>query len=167
MRLALDILFRVTLNLGVAILIFMLALTVLDVSLRYLVNKPIYGATEITQFAMALLIFAGLAVITREKSHIVVSLFEPFMLRRCPVLYKALFSAFNLVGTAVLAYLLLTDGFYLISIEQITIVLELQQGYYEVAMGIFALIATVFGVEQAIRDFREHASDPHKHETGM
>lgn len=48
--------------------------TVIDVFGRYILSKPLPGAAEIIQFAMALTIFTGLPLITKDREHIAVDL---------------------------------------------------------------------------------------------
>ena len=50
------------------------AVTFVDVIGRYVIDKPLPGASEYIQFAMALTIFAGLPLITRTREHISVEL---------------------------------------------------------------------------------------------
>jgi TRAP-type C4-dicarboxylate transport system permease small subunit len=59
-----------------AVLFAMMVLTAVDVVARYLLSAPIPGSYEISQFLLALLVFAAFPVVTRDGSHITVSLFE-------------------------------------------------------------------------------------------
>ena len=59
--------------LGVAasVLLFgMMVLTFFDVVGRYLLNKPIRGAFEITELALLVLIFAGLPLVSHADEHV-------------------------------------------------------------------------------------------------
>lgn len=61
----------------IALVLFaMMTLTAIDVIGRYVLSRPVPGAYEISQFLLALMIFAALPIVTREQSHITVSLFE-------------------------------------------------------------------------------------------
>ena len=57
-------------------LLAMLALTVADVFGRYLINRPMPGVTELVQYTMVLLVFAGLPIVTHRRAHISVSLMD-------------------------------------------------------------------------------------------
>ncbi len=142
-----DLLNRVVLIFGVTIVASMMVLTCVDVFLRYAFNNPFYGTVEVTQYLLALLVFAGLALITRDRSHIVVSLFEPFMLRHLPRLYALLFSICNLVGIAVIAWLLIKSGIELLRLDQRSLVLELPQGWLLIILGVLSAIGVAFGLE--------------------
>jgi TRAP-type C4-dicarboxylate transport system permease small subunit len=58
--------------LGVAsslILLVMMALTFVDVVARYLFNRPLAGAFEVTELLLLVLIFAGLPLVTYADEH--------------------------------------------------------------------------------------------------
>ncbi|MFV0244705.1 MAG: TRAP transporter small permease [Qingshengfaniella sp.] len=138
---------RITLIIGVIVTMLMMALTVIDVILRTTLHKSFYGTIEVTQFMLAIIIFAGLALITRDRSHIVVSLFEPLMLRHVPRFYELLFSAFNLLGPVAITYLMIKSGLELLRLGQRSLVLDLPQGWLLLAMGGLGAVAVLFGVE--------------------
>ena len=52
-----------------AILLVMMLLTFLDVVLRYLFNRPMAGAFEVTELLLLVLIFAGLPLVTYADEH--------------------------------------------------------------------------------------------------
>ena len=52
---------RVFNSAGVGILMVMMSLTVVDVFLRFVFNKPIVGAYEMSEFMMVILVFFALA----------------------------------------------------------------------------------------------------------
>ena len=60
---------------GVTIFL-MMAITFIDVVGRYGFNAPIPGGFELIEFLMPLSIFAGLPIITRRRTHIVVSILD-------------------------------------------------------------------------------------------
>jgi TRAP-type C4-dicarboxylate transport system permease small subunit len=58
------------------LLFFMMALTFVDVIGRYLFNMPVYGGFEMTEVALATMIFAGLPLVTARDEHVTVDLFD-------------------------------------------------------------------------------------------
>ena len=52
------------------------ALTFADVFARYLFSAPIRGSVEIVEYAMALVIFIALPLVTRNRGHVSVSLID-------------------------------------------------------------------------------------------
>ena len=53
-----------------ALLFSMMVLTFFDVVGRYLLNKPIRGAFEITELTLLVLIFAGLPLVSHADEHV-------------------------------------------------------------------------------------------------
>jgi len=65
--------------LGVAastILLLMMLLTFADVVLRYLFNRPMAGAFEVTELLLVVLIFAGLPLVTYDDGHAVMDFID-------------------------------------------------------------------------------------------
>src|SRR5918911_5437752 len=55
-------------------LLFIMALTFVDVFMRYWFSKPITGSSEMVMFAMAILIFSAFPLVTFRAQHISVSI---------------------------------------------------------------------------------------------
>ena len=53
-----------------AILFFMMLLTFVDVVARYVFNRPISGAFEVTELLLLVLIFAGLPLVSWADEHV-------------------------------------------------------------------------------------------------
>ena len=53
-----------------AILFLMMALTFVDVVARYVFNRPIRGAFEVTELTLLVLIFAGLPLVSHADEHV-------------------------------------------------------------------------------------------------
>ncbi len=66
-------------GLAALMVLLMMTVTTLDVVGRYLFNNPLSGAFEITEFALAALIFLGLPLATDTDEHIRVDLLDPLM----------------------------------------------------------------------------------------
>ena len=60
---------------------FMVALTFVDVLGRRLFNTPVFGATDITEHLMAVIVFAGLPLLTARRGHLSIDLFDTWLLR--------------------------------------------------------------------------------------
>jgi len=56
--------------------VLIVALTFADVFARYLFASPIRGSIEIIEFAMAMVIFVALPLVTRHRGHVTVSLID-------------------------------------------------------------------------------------------
>ncbi len=84
--------------LGAAALFVMMLLTAADVTGRYLFNKPILGAFEITEFLVLILIFSFLAPTQAHKTHVSVDL----LLGRLPKRWQKIIGIFNHIVCLVL-----------------------------------------------------------------
>ena len=60
---------------GIGLLLLMV-MTVADVVLRYVFNRPFEGSQEVTQLSMAIIVFLGIAYCGWTGGHISVDLFE-------------------------------------------------------------------------------------------
>lgn len=67
---------------------FMMLLTVVDVTLRYLFNAPITGATELSEFMMVIVVFPAFAWVAVERSHIRVDLLISIWPRRVQLIVE-------------------------------------------------------------------------------
>lgn len=65
----------------VLLLSAMVALTFTDVVGRRLFNTPVFGANDITEHLMATLIFAGLPLLTAQRGHLSIDLFDRWLLQ--------------------------------------------------------------------------------------
>ena len=65
------------------------AVTVIDVGGRYLFNKPLLGAIELTEFLMVILSFGGLALAELRNGHISVDFFVAALPERARALLDA------------------------------------------------------------------------------
>jgi len=74
---------------AVAALAALGAVTVIDVSGRYLLNKPLLGAVEMSEFLMVILSFGGLALAELRGGHINVDFFVRALPGRLGALLEA------------------------------------------------------------------------------
>jgi TRAP-type C4-dicarboxylate transport system permease small subunit len=76
---------RVEALLGVAastILLAMMLLTTVDVVARYVFNRPLRGAFEVTELLLLVLIFAGLPLVSFTNEHAVMDFIDRLLGRR-------------------------------------------------------------------------------------
>ena len=60
---------------GVMLIVVIMLLTVVDVVGRYFFNSPLYGAIDISEIAMAGIVYLGLAYTLKNGTHVRVELF--------------------------------------------------------------------------------------------
>ncbi|MFZ1101985.1 MAG: TRAP transporter small permease [Hyphomicrobiaceae bacterium] len=61
---------------GGVVLMMLMGYTVLDVVLRYLFNRPFSGSLEITEFAMSVIVFLGIAYCGFTGGHVAVDILD-------------------------------------------------------------------------------------------
>jgi len=74
---------------AIAALAALAAVTVIDVAGRYLFNKPLLGAIEMSEFLMVFLSFGGLALAELRNGHITVDFFVSALPERARALLEA------------------------------------------------------------------------------
>ena len=102
-----DFLYKIIRWLATISLASMMILTFLDVNLRYWLGEPILGSNEMTEFLLGTVVMSGLVIVSGERSHIAVTLFEPFLQRKIPAIYKWLSIFVNLIGILAVTYLII------------------------------------------------------------
>jgi len=120
-------------------------LTITDVSLRYLFNKPIFGAAEITDAMLGVLVGAGLIVAAALRIHIRIDLVEAPLRSRFPSGYPRWKWLSEWFGTLAFAALLARHAWHAILARELTAVLEFQIGwiYAAVALLVVGALATL------------------------
>ena len=93
--------------LGCLALFSMMCLTIADVAGRYIFNKPILGAYELTEFMVLVLIFSFLGYTQAHKSHVAVDLFIMFF----PQKFKIAIEIFNHLACLAVMILITWMGF--------------------------------------------------------
>ena len=90
---------------GAFSLFAMMCLTMADVGLRYLFNRPILGVFEITEFMVLVLIFSFLGYTQARKSHVSVDLFMRLFPERLKTLIEIVNHLACLVIMALIAWM--------------------------------------------------------------
>jgi TRAP-type C4-dicarboxylate transport system permease small subunit len=76
-----DWLERVLGVIAAAVLFAMMMRTAADVVGRYILNRPVPGAFEMTEMMLAALIYCGLPLVSQRREHIVIDTFDYLMSR--------------------------------------------------------------------------------------
>jgi TRAP-type C4-dicarboxylate transport system permease small subunit len=108
-----------------AVLLFvMMMLTFADVIGRYVFTAPIFGAAEMIQFLLAIMIFSGLCLVNARDEHITVELLETQLDRWIPVIRPIIVQVFSVGVMAIIAYQLYQFALDAERIGSRTVVLE-------------------------------------------
>jgi TRAP-type transport system small permease protein len=130
-----------------AVLFGMMVMTTIDVFGRYILNAPLGFAFEMTQLAMAVVVFAALPSVTLRGQHVTVGLFENAFGGWALRIRNVLIALAAAAGCFYLAWRLSTLAARFLRYGEITTVLHVPVGYVAwigvaglVAAGIAALL---------------------------
>ncbi|GGC11180.1 hypothetical protein GCM10011363_29790 [Marivita lacus] len=133
-------------------LLAMVALTFADVIGRRLVGKPIYGANDITEHLMALVVFAGLPLVTAAGAHLTIDLLDKLVSQPWMAWWRVLASVLVTLVLAVIAWLFIKHGLNASRISEVSQALRLPRAplYFVMALScalsaLAALIVTLTG----------------------
>jgi len=140
-----------------ALILFMMAITSIDVVLRYFFNAPLKGAFEMTEISMAMVIFAGMSLATARREHITVNLFESRLSPSARRWQRIGGDVVCAAATAVLAWRIVVRGNALIDSHETTLVLGVQRGHVAYAMGVLCALAVAVFLHAAWREWQRPA----------
>jgi len=144
-----------------AITLFLLmAVTVVDVTGRYVFNAPLPGSSEITELMMAILIYAGLPVVSRLERHISVDLLDAVTPQR---LVRGRQIAINFVGAAtlgVISWRLWLYGNQIADYGDVTEYLHLAHAPFIYFMSVFSGISALLTLFNVVRYARGATTPP-------
>jgi TRAP-type transport system small permease protein len=144
---------RVEAVLGVAaaaILLGMMALTVVDVVARYAFNRPLRGAFEVTELLLLVLIFAGLPLVSLAGEHAVMDFVDRVLDRRAR---RALVRAVEAVSAAfmfLLAWLTWLKADRIWAYRDATDVLRIVYGPFVYFMALTLALAAVIHLYKVV-----------------
>ncbi len=124
----------------------MMLLIVADVTLRYLFNLPIYGSVELTRYMLAVVVFGGLGLVTLDRGHIEVTLFESVLLRHVPRSYRFVTEAANFVGMLFVTCVMVRDTFFLAQAGQRSLMLQLPLDWIWGGIAVLGLGGVLLGL---------------------
>ena len=137
-----------------ALLFGMMVLTFLDVVGRYLLNRPIRGAFEITELALLVLIFAGLPLVSRADEHVTMDFIDRVLPAR---LTRAWIRFMHVVCAAIMFFLcwqVWLKANRIASYSDTTDVLRITIGPFVYFMSL------MIGLTGVVHLFKVFASDP-------
>jgi TRAP-type transport system small permease protein len=119
------------------------ALTFIDVFGRYVFSSPVRGSVEIIEQAMALVIFTALPLVTRQRQHVSVGLFEGQRKGLARAIRLTLCDAISTLALAVLTWRLLVQAREDWDSDAASVVLGLPQAPLGFALTALAATSTV------------------------
>jgi TRAP-type C4-dicarboxylate transport system permease small subunit len=128
-----------------AMILIMMVVTTIDVIGRDVFNAPLFGAFEMTEILMGLVIFAGMPGTTAAREHITVNLIENLVSRRVRFVQTGLGDALCAAVAGVMAWRIFWRGLGLIEARETTMMLGIGRGYVAILMALLlAATAAVF-----------------------
>jgi TRAP-type C4-dicarboxylate transport system permease small subunit len=136
---------RILATVAGAMILVMMVVTTIDVIGRDVFNTPLFGAFEMTEILMGLVIFAGMPGTTAAREHITVNLIENLVSTRIRLVQAGLGDVLCGVVVGVMAWRIYWRGLGLIEAHETTMMLGIGRGYVAIAMAVLlALTALVF-----------------------
>lgn len=138
-----DLLFRTLGWLSALPVALIVILTFADVLGRYVFSSPVRGSLEMIEFAMALVIFTALPLITRQRGHVTVSLIDGmFKSSACKKLKNVVCDAISALALGLLTWRLYLQGLDDLQSGSATIVLSLPHAPLSFVLTFFAGLTT-------------------------
>lgn len=118
-------------------------LTFADVFARYAFSSPIKGSVEIIEFAMALVIFTALPLVTRQRGHVTVSLIDNLVQGLGRKVKLVLCDGISALALGVLTWRLFLQGQDDLKSGSATVVLGLPHATLSFTLTFFAGLTTL------------------------
>lgn len=109
-------------------LLAMVALTFADVIGRRLFGTPIYGSNDITEHLMALVVFAGLPLVTAAAAHLTIDIMDELISKPWMAWWRVLTSLLVVAVLAVTAWLFVKHGLNASRISEVSQALRVPRG---------------------------------------
>lgn len=121
----------------------MMVLTFADVWGRYLLNRPVFGGYEVTEFMMGVLIFTALPMLCAQEGHVTIDLLDHFIRKSWVRWQRAAVNFVSGVVLAVMAWRLLLLSDEHTRGPEVTMTLKIPHAPFSFAFAIMAAFAAV------------------------
>lgn len=125
-------------------------LTVVDVIGRYVFSRPVPGASELTEVAMAILIYAGLPVVSARNAHIAVDFGGAGRSERFKRTRDSIVHVLCALILAVVAWRLWVYAEQIRESKDVTEYLRMPQAPFAFVMSVFAGCAALLELARAV-----------------
>jgi len=126
-----------------AILFAMMLLTTVDVVARYVFNRPLRGAFEVTELLLVVLIFAGLPLVSFAGEHAVMDFVDRVLGRRAQGALERVIQAVSAALMFLLAWLVWGKADRVWAYRDATDVLRVVYGPFVYFMAVMLVVAGV------------------------
>jgi TRAP-type C4-dicarboxylate transport system permease small subunit len=125
--------------------------SVVDVVGRYVLNRPLPGSSEITEILMAVLIYAGLPLVSLRRAHIAVDLLDSLTPPKVARARDAVVGILSVVVLGIVAWRLWAYADQIRESKDVTEYLKLPLAPFAYAMSVLAAIAAVVEIYRTLR----------------
>lgn len=121
----------------------MMVLTFLDVSGRKLFTHPIYGAYEVTEFMMGIMIFCALPLVTAREGNVVIDIMDHFVPRGAMRAQRIVVSLISSAVLAVMGWRLWILSISHLHTNEVTMTLHIPHGPFTRIFSVMAVLAAI------------------------
>ncbi len=122
---------------------FIVLLTAADVLARYTFSAPIKGSVEMIEWAMALLIFTAMPLVTRQRGHVSVSLIDGLVKGSAQKFKVILCDLISAIALGIMTWRLIVQGLDDFQSKSASIVLGLPNAPLSFILAFFAAATTL------------------------
>lgn len=151
-------------NVMALFLLAMVALTFADVIGRRLIGKPIYGSNDITEHLMALVVFAGLPLVTAAGAHLTIDLFDRLISKPWMAWWRGIISVLVPVVVGVIGWLFIKHGLNALRISEVSQALRVPRAPLYFFMALSCALTALAAVAVAITGPMIDPEDTHAEE---
>jgi TRAP-type transport system small permease protein len=141
-------------------LVGMVLLTCVDVIGRYVLNRPLTGAFELSEMAMGALVFASLPLVTLRRQHVTVDLLDLVVPGRWRTAQDALANLVAALCVGVVAWRLLVKAAEMMRTGETTAVLKIPVYPLVYSMALLSFLTAVVILAMMWFDTRSRSGPP-------
>lgn len=133
-----------TLGTVAAITLFaMMLLTFADVWGRYLLNQPVFGGYEVTEFMMGVLIFTALPMLCAQEGHVTIDLLDHFVPKRWLRWQRIVVNIISGIVLAVMSWQVFLLSHQLAGNNEVTMTLKIPHAPFALVFAIMTAFASL------------------------
>lgn len=145
-------------------LLSMVALTFADVVGRRLIGRPIYGANDITEHLMALVVFAGLPLVTAAGAHLTIDLLDKLVSAPWMGWWRTLIALLVTIAFAVVGWLFVKHGLNASRISEVSQALRIPRAPLYFFMAASCVLSAFAALTVAVTGPMVDPEDTHEEE---
>ncbi|MBI3372984.1 MAG: TRAP transporter small permease [Betaproteobacteria bacterium] len=139
---------------AVAALAALVVVTAVDVAGRYLFNKPLFGAVELSEFLLVFIGFGGLAYAELRDAHITVDFFVTVLPRRVQALLESMAALLGSLFWGFVAWRALDHGEQILEAAEVSINLAVPTYPFYLAVACGSILYALLLARRVVRALR-------------